>query len=125
NVSAQTPKFAFQLVSAKAIPGSEHTSGDTGAVAQKSANDIRFVLDRMYALAFLDPSNWQSGSYDSVFGFFDRGAAAHKAQADAATLTLGNAGSRFSDVQPASGTLAVRVLLDKGGVPISASAAVE
>ena len=113
-------------MSVKPIPGAEHTSGDPKAVAQKSADDIRLVLDRMYALAFLDPSNWKAGRYDTVFGFFDRGTAARTAQADAATLTLGaDAGSRFMDVQPAGGTLAVRVLLDKGGAPVSASAAVD
>jgi hypothetical protein len=124
--SAQTPKFDFQILSATPIPGSEHTSGDPAGAAKKAGDDIRLVLDRMYSLAFLDPNDWQSGDYASVFGFFDRGAAARRAQADASTLTLGsNAGTRFADVQPAGGTLSVRVLLDGSGTPVSAAAAVQ
>ena len=124
-LSAKTPKFDFQLVSTKAILGADHSSGDPQAVAQKAGNDIKTVLDRMYSLAFLDPDVWQSGNYSAVYGFFDQGAAADKAKADAATLTLGqNAGKKFSTVQPAGGTLAVKVLVDKGGTPVSATAAV-
>ena len=36
-----------------------------------------------------------------------------------------DAGKRFSTVQPAGGFLAVKVLVDKGGTPVSATAAVK
>ena len=125
-LSPKTPKFDFQLVSTKAILGADHTNGDPQAVAKKAGDDIKTVLDRMYSLAFLDPDVWQSGNYATVFGFFDQGAAADKAKGDASTLTLGqDAGKRFSTVQPAGGFLAVKVLVDKGGTPVSATAAVK
>jgi hypothetical protein len=125
-VSPQTPEFEFKLVSVTPVAGAEHTKGDPDAVAKKAGDGIRLVLDRMYALAFLDPNDWKNGNYASVFGFFDRGAAAKRAEADVSTLTLGtDAGRRFSDVQPAGGTLSVRVLVDEAGIPVSASAAVQ
>jgi hypothetical protein len=125
-LSAKTPAFDFRLVSATPILGADHTSGDPAAVAEKAGNDIKTVLDRMYSLAFLDPEVWHSGDYSAVFGFFDQGAAANTAKADASTLTLGeNAGGRFTTVTPASGILAVKVLVDKGGTPVSAIAAVD
>jgi hypothetical protein len=124
NVSPGTPEFSFDLASAKAIPTENRADkGAIGAVAQKSAADIRGVLDRMYSLAFLDPENWKSGTYDNVFGFFDLGGAQHRAQADAGTLTLGpSAGKKFTDVQPSGGTLSVKVLVDQGGNPVNATA---
>jgi hypothetical protein len=124
--SSSTPEFSFKVVKAKAIPTKNH--GDKGAlasVAQKSASDIHEVLDRMYSLAFLDPNNWKSGSYDAVFGFFDLGQAQERAQTDADALTLGaTAGQRFNDVQPTGGTLSVQVLIDQSGHPVSATASV-
>ena len=125
-VSPGTPAFEFQLVSATPVTGAKHIQGDPAAVAKKAGDDIRLVLDRMYSLAFLDPDEWKTGNYASVFGFFDQGAASKKAESDTSTLTLGpNARSRFSDVQPAGGTLSVKVLVDEAGVPVSAAAAVE
>jgi hypothetical protein len=124
-LSPGTPAFDFQLVSATPVTEAEHIKGDPAAVAKKAGDDIRLVLDRMYSLAFLDPHDWKTGNYASVFGFFDQGAASKKAEADASTLTLGPNGSRFSDVQPAGGTLSVRVLVDEAGTPVSAAAAVE
>jgi hypothetical protein len=126
NPSSGTPAFGFKLVGTKGIPAVSHADkGAIGAVAEKSAGDIRDVLDRMYKLAFLDPINWKAGNYANVFGFFDIGAAAGRAKADANTLTLGpGAGGKFSDVQPAGGTLSVQVLVDKGGQPVSATASV-
>jgi hypothetical protein len=123
-VSPGTPEFSFDLAHAKAVPTQNHADkGAIGSVAQKSAADIRGVLDRMYSLAFLDPENWKSGAYDNVFGFFDLGAAQRRAESDVGTLTLGtNAGKKFTDVQPSGGTLSVRVLVDDAGNPVSATA---
>ena len=126
NPSSGTPAFSFKLIGTKGVPGVSHADrGAIGAVADNAAKDIHDVLDRMYKLAFLDPSNWKAGKYDNVFGFFDLGASASRAKADVDTLTLGpDAGSTFSDVQPSSGTLSVEVLVDKGGQPVSATASV-
>jgi hypothetical protein len=124
--SAETPHFAFRLLGAQAVPGMTHAKPEVlRAASQKAGGEIRTVLNRMFALAFLDPHNWKKGNYDNVVGFFDLGAAQQRAAADVGTLTLGkDAGDRFSDVQPAQGVLRVRVLLDPQGHPTFATAIV-
>jgi hypothetical protein len=115
--SAQTPPFDFKLLGAKGIPSSDATKASAlKPVADQSAKEIATTLDRMYSLAFLDPSNWQHGTYENVFGFFDLGRAQKTAARDAALLTLGmGAGNEFSTVLPTAGTLTVRVLMDPSG----------
>jgi hypothetical protein len=124
--SSETPAFAFKLLGAQAIPGMPHAKPDVlRAASTKAGNEIKTVLDRMFALAFLDPQNWKKGNYDNVFGFFDLGAAQARAKADVAALTLGtDAGNRFSDVRPSQGVLRVRVLLDQHASPTFATAIV-
>jgi hypothetical protein len=124
--SAETPHFAFRLLGAQAVPGMPHAKPEVlRAASRKAGGEIRTVLNRLFALAFLDPQNWKKGNYDNVFGFFDLGAPQHRASVDVETLTLGkDAGDRFSDVQPAQGVLRVRVLLDRQGHPTFATAIV-
>ncbi|MDP9341372.1 MAG: hypothetical protein M3Q23_04500 [Actinomycetota bacterium] len=115
--SPKTPKFDFKLLGAKAIRSSDSTkAADLKQTADQSAQDIARTLDRMYSLAFLDPSNWQHGTYSNVYGFFDLGKAQKIAARDTALLTLGTgAGDQFSTVLPSAGTLKVRVLMDPSG----------
>ncbi len=115
--SAKTPPFDFKLLGDTAIPSSTTTKmADLKPVADQSAKEIVQTLDRMYSLAFLDPSNWQHGTYANVFGFFDLGKAQKRAAQDTALLTLGTgADDQFSTVLPTSGTLKVRVLMDQSG----------
>ena len=115
--SAKTPPFDFTLLGDTAVSSSDQTTvADLKPVADRSAQEIARTLDRMYSLAFLDPSNWQAGTYDNVYGFFDLGQAQKRAAQDAALLTLGaGAGSQFATVLPTTGTLKVKVLMDPSG----------
>jgi hypothetical protein len=121
----QTPPFDFKLLGDTAIPSSATTKvADLKPVADRSAQEITTTLNRMYSLAFLDPTNWQKGTYDNVYGFFDL-KAQKKAARDAELLTLGsNAGDQFDTVLPANGTLHVRVLMDSSGNAATAVAIV-
>jgi len=93
------------------------------AQVQTAAKDIRDTLGNMYTVAFIDPDNWKSGDYDTVYGFFEQGKPAESAKRDAATLTLGpNAGDMFDEVKPKYSGLRVKVLTDKGGEPFTAAA---
>ncbi len=123
-VSPTTPDFDFELLGSKAIASSTKTTAkELKPAADASASEIATTLTRMYSLAFLDPTNWQKGDYNNVFGFFDLGKAQKKAARDAALLTLGpGAGEQFETVLPAHGTLNVRVLMDPSGNAFTAVA---
>ncbi|HEX9376174.1 MAG TPA: hypothetical protein VGB19_08050 [Actinomycetota bacterium] len=117
----QTPEFHFKLRSTKVIPvvtGKKKSSGAKDDVAE-----VKDRLSTMYALAFLDPTRWQPGDYETVYGFFSLGDTAASAKRDTEVLTLGaNAGDTFESVKPKYGALVVRVLTDKTGVPFTISA---
>jgi hypothetical protein len=122
--SQQTPPFDFKLLAATAIPASATVkASELKPVADRSAQEIATTLDRLYSLAFLDPSNWQKGDYQNVYGFFDLGKAQKIAQRDTTLLTLGSgAGTEFASVRPGAGTLKVRVLMDPSGNAFTAVA---
>jgi hypothetical protein len=89
----------------------------------EAAKDIRDTLANMYTVAFINPDNWKSGDYDTVYGFFQQGKAFESAQRDSATLTLGpDAGDTYDDVKAKYSGLVVKVLTDKGGEPYTAAA---
>ena len=69
------------------------------------------MLRRYYTDAFLLPSNWSQGSYDSAFG----GCVRHQAQAQQhlPALTAGtSAGDTYATIKPTKATIKTRVLLD-------------
>jgi hypothetical protein len=116
------PPFRFQLGSTHAITTVAKGKANQGAVSA-AAKDIDTTLTNMFALAFLDPDHWKKSNYDAAFGYFAEGKAAASARRDEATLTLGQgAGDTFDDVQPRSGTLAVRVLTGSSGKPVTSAA---
>jgi hypothetical protein len=93
--------------------------------AKPAAAQVLKIMNAIYVGGFLDPNNWQTGAYDSVWASFDQGAAAEaKKQID--TLTAGSgAGAAFERITPRSGTMQARVLLDSKDVPFSVLASVE
>ncbi|MFL5799312.1 MAG: hypothetical protein ACJ77A_15440 [Actinomycetota bacterium] len=116
-----TPPFRFQLGSTHVITTVAKGKANQGAVSD-ATKAVDTALTNMYALAFLDPDHWRKSDYDAAFGYFT-GQASSSARRDEATLTLGQgAGDTFSDVQPRSGTLAVRVLTGSSGKPVSSAA---
>ncbi len=119
-----TPSFAFTLT--KSVPVSIKTAKVqqlAGPTAQ-AASAVSKTMTDLYTEAFLDPSNWHAGSYDSVWRLFDAGAAA-AAQKNVETLTAGaGAGGSYDTIEPFTGTLAVKVLLDQNDQPGTAVAIV-
>lgn len=114
-VSRSTPAFSFTVdkaIGTSLEPGVKDR--DVSGRADTVAAEIAPTLDLLYSAAFLDPENWTSGTYDAVWTFFGVEARA-TAVASASTLTLGDLGARFDDVQPDRGVLAARVLFDADG----------
>jgi hypothetical protein len=123
---AETPEFAFETTKVLAVPTRPDAQPSTlHETAEPVAAGIAEAMDVLYIEAFLDPDNWQDGSYDDVWTLFEPGAAA-EAEASVDTLTAGTgAGEAYDSIQPNVGLLRVKVLLDKQDRPFSALALVK
>ena len=119
--SGEVPDIHFQVGTVKASsigPGSSLKTAN--AVLPK----VEGVIKAFYQAAFLDPENWQNGTYDSAWETFT-GSEAKKAQAQIDTLTLGeNAGDTYSSITPKPSLFGLRVLTDRQGEVVSAFALV-
>lgn len=114
-VSRSTPDFSFTVdkaIGTSLEPGVKDR--DVSERADTVAAEIAPTLDLLYSAAFLDPENWTNGTYDAVWTLFGD-EARPTAVASASTLTLGDLGARFDDVQPDRGVLDARVLFDAEG----------
>jgi hypothetical protein len=116
-VSRSTPAFSFTVQKAIGTtlePGVKDQ--DVSARADIVAAELAPTFDLLFSAAYLDPENWREGTYDDVWTFFGD-EARPTAVASAQTLTLGDLGARFDDVQPVRGVLGARVLFDADGEP--------
>jgi hypothetical protein len=120
--SAATPPFDFSVDAAAAVPTSETPVKKLRGPAQQAATNVAETMSGLYAAAFLDPENWNSGSYDAVWTFFESNAAtaARRATDD---LTAGrDAGESFTAIAPDKGKLDVKILFDERDKPAVYSA---
>lgn len=115
---AQTPAFGFT----EATPNVIRTSSGRLKRRQRKASRsaalaARTVLDDLYTEGFLDPANWEEGSYTEAFRGFASGAR-KQAETRLGLLTAGaRAGDRYEQILPVSGRIDTRILLDRGGRP--------
>lgn len=117
--SPTTPSFRFRDTSHELVRTSPKPVGrrhrQAAVAAVRTAED---VLTDLYTEGFLDPANWEEGSYTDAFRGFSRGARA-RAEARPGPLTAGpRAGDRYERIEPKSGRIATRILLDREGAPV-------
>jgi hypothetical protein len=117
--SPTPPPFRFDDTSRKLVKTSPKPIGSrhrrATAAAATAAED---VLTDLYTEGFLDPANWERGSYADAFGGFARGAR-DQAETHPGPLTAGShAGDRYERIAPKSGRVATRILLDRRGAPV-------
>ncbi|MFM7718886.1 MAG: hypothetical protein ACKO8G_05270 [Actinomycetota bacterium] len=116
-LSRATPEFSFRIARATGTSGTPGTKDrELADAAMAAAEKVEPVLSTFYASAFLDPENLSDAAYDEAWEAFDA-AALPDARAAIETLTLGDLGPAFSDVQPADGVLRARVFFDAYGEP--------
>ncbi len=120
-----TPDFAFTTAKVIAVPTRAGAKGATLKTSAKAAaDDVTKAMDTLYIGAFLDPGNWQAGSYGDVWDLFETGASA-EAQQQVDTLTAGTgAGATFDAIVPVTGSLKTKVLFDQKDQPFSVVAIV-
>jgi hypothetical protein len=120
-----TPKFAFTMAKVVAVPTQAGVKVSTlKTTARSAAAEVKKTMDSLYVGAFLDPGNWQAGSYGDVWDLFETGAST-QAQKQVDTLTAGTgAGATFDAIAPKNGSLKTKVLFDQKGEPFSVVAIV-
>jgi hypothetical protein len=115
-------EFAFRLSGVRAAPTSATPPADLQGRASEAGDAVKATMDELYLRAFVDTESW--GDYEAAFAMFDE-AAAERAQADAAVLTLGpDAQQVYESMGPARGQLRIVVLTDRRDTPVSAVAKV-
>ena len=123
----KTPAFDFKLADPKVVttaPTPEKEAAKKVAKAKAAeaaapaAKAVADVLDALYTEAYLDPANWQEGSYGAALSAFSKEARA-QAQDRLKLLTAGTDVSAFESIQPAASSLKTHVLLDQRNVPLS------
>lgn len=117
--SPTTPPFGFGDSSRKFVRTSPKPMGSRHRQASvAAATEAQDVLTDLYAEGFLDPANWEQGSYADAFGGFARGAR-DEAETHPGPLTAGpGAGDRYERIEPKSSRIATRILLDRRGAPV-------
>ncbi len=117
--SPTTPSFGFEDSTHKLIRTSPEPMGSRNRRASvAAATEAEDVLTDLYTEGFLDPANWEQGSYADAFGGFARGAR-DQAETHPGPLTAGpGAGDRYERIEPKSGRLTTRILLDRQGAPV-------
>jgi hypothetical protein len=126
NDGPTTPKFAFETTKVVAVPTrADATAAKLKEKAKAPAEEVGKIMDALYIQAFLNPDNWQDGSYDDVWAMFEPGAGA-EAQQQVDTVTAGTgAGAAFDEILPKTGTMKAKVLLDPKDEPYSVVAIVK
>ena len=123
----QTPAFAFETSKVLVVATTTDAKAETlKTKAKVPGDDVKTIVNALYINAFLDPSNWQDGSYDDVWTLFDTGSGT-EAQTQVDTLTAGTgAGDVFDTIVPTgNSTLKMKVLFDPKEEPYSVVAIVK
>jgi hypothetical protein len=117
--SPTAPWFGWDDTSRKLVRTSPDPMGSRHRRASvAAATEAEDVLTDLYTEGFLDPANWVQGSYADAFGGFARGAR-DRAETHPGPLTAGpGAGDRYDLIEPKSGRIATRILLDRRGAPV-------
>jgi hypothetical protein len=117
--SPSTPSFRFLDTSREFVRTSPKPVGSRHRrVSVAAATAAEDVLTDLYTEGFLDPANWEKGSYTAAFRGFAQGAR-ERAEGGPGLLTAGSrAGDRYERIVPKSGRIATRILLDREGSPV-------
>lgn len=118
SAAPSTPAFRFTTSTSKLVPTSPgRIRRKDRRASERVATTTRVALRDLYAEGFLDPTNWEQGVYDDAFRSF-AGGAREQAVAQLGLLTAGaRAGDRYDSIEPVSGRLGLRILLDRGDKP--------
>jgi hypothetical protein len=119
NDTPETPEFTFKVHKGPVTTTAEGADQQKAvAAAAPAAKAVTAALDNLYTEAFLDPANWQEGSYEDALVLFSTGARA-EAERQLELLTAGTEVSGLETIRPMPSTVKTDVLVDPNNVPAS------
>ena len=119
NDTPETPEFAFKVHKGPVITTVDGADQQKAvAAAAPAAKAVTATLDTLYTEAFLDPANWQEGSYEDALVLFSADARA-EAEQQLELLTAGTEVSGLETIRPMPSTVKTEVLVDPKNVPAS------
>lgn len=118
NPLAPTPEFSFEFGK---VGGSSVAERAPEAELRDAAEAVRDTFDELYTVAFVDPARWEGGRFPDLFDAFTE-AAQKRVRRDLPNLSLGADATKIDSVDPVSGRLSVRFLVDGEGALIAATA---
>lgn len=114
----ETADFSFEFGKVGGSPVAEKASD---VDLQEAANQVRETLDALYVVGFVDSGKWEGGTFPEIYDAFaeDLEPGVRK---DLANLSLGADAAKIDTVDPISGRLTIRFLVDEETELIAATA---
>lgn len=91
------------------------------AAIQDAANQVRETLDAMYVVGFVDSGKWEGGTFPDIYDAF-ADELVPRVRRDLPNLSLGADAAKIDTVDPISGRLTVRFLVDAETELVAATA---
>ncbi len=113
-----TANFSFEFGKVGGSPIADKASDPE---LQQAANEVRETLDAMYMAGFVDSAKWEGGTFPEVYAAFTEDLEA-RVRKDIANLSLGADAAQIDTVDPISGRLSIRFLVDEETELIAATA---
>lgn len=117
-LSRSTTDFSFELGKVGGSPIAEKASDPA---MQQAANEVRETLDGLYVTGFIDSGQWEGGTFPELYDAFAPDLEA-RVRKELPNLSLGQDANQIDTVDPISGRLSIRFLVDEEAELIAATA---
>jgi hypothetical protein len=114
----ETADFTFDLGK---VGGSSVAERAPATDLQGAAEQIRETLDAMYVAGFVDDTKWRGGTFPEVYDAFVDDME-EKVRQDLPNLSVGEDATKIGSVDPTSGRLSIRFLVDAEQELVAATA---
>ena len=114
----ETADFSFEFGKVGGSPVAEKASDPE---LQQAANEVRETLDGLYVVGFVDSGKWEGGTFPDIYDAFAEDLEA-RVRKDLPNLSLGTDAAKIDTVDPISGRLTIRFLVNEETELIAATA---
>lgn len=114
----ETADFSFEFGKVGGSPIAEKASDPE---LQQAANEVRETLNGLYVAGFVDSGKWEGGTFPEIYDAFAEDLEA-RVRKDLPNLSLGADAAKIDTVDPISGRLSIKFLVDEETELIAATA---